>query len=191
MVAWSRLRRVTAPVGPAVSLPSAKAHLRVDHDADDAYIEGLVEVAQSGIEGPHGIGVALLTQTWALHQSSLRFPVELPMGPVQAVTSITYLDGDDNEQTLDPNDYRLAVNCVPVVLYTGGALPAGHDVAITFTAGFGTAADVPATLRHAILIMVGHLYAHREAAIVGATPAVMPLGYEALTDPYRVGRFGA
>ncbi len=46
---------------------------------------------------------------------------------------------------------------------------------------------VPAPIRHAILLMVGHLYGSRDAVTTtAAQPAELPLGVQALLAPYRV-----
>lgn len=61
---------------------------------------------------------------------------------------------------------------------------------VAYVAGYGTnAADVPAPIRHAILMLVGHWFANREAIAVGVAPSVVPLGVEALLAPYRRVRF--
>jgi uncharacterized phiE125 gp8 family phage protein len=192
---WSRLTRTIAPTVPAITVATAKAHLRVEHTEDDGQIEALIEVATAALEGPDGIGVALINQTWRIaFDGYLPTPVELPLGPVQAVTGITYVDPDHATQTLDPALYRLLTDRRPAVVErVGDSWPAMRrqlgTAAITFTAGFGaTAASVPADLRAAMLLMVGHLYAHREA--VDRAMQELPLGYSAIVERHRVGRFG-
>lgn len=56
---------VTAPVAPVLTLDEAKAHLRVDIDAEDALIEGLVAAAAAHMDGWRGVlGRAIMPQTW-------------------------------------------------------------------------------------------------------------------------------
>lgn len=124
-------------------------------------------------------------------------PLELPLGPVQAVTGITYIDTDGQEQTLDPALYDVFTGARPARIDKafGASLPAGRRqlsaVRVTFTAGYGAAAaDVPADLRAAMLLIVGHLYAHREAVDRG-TLAELPMGVSSILERYRVGRFGS
>ena len=192
---WSKLIRTATTVVAAIPLDTARAHLRVEHTDEDAYIESLIEAATATIEGPHGIGVALVSQTWAMtFDGFLPSPFALPLYPVQSVTSITYTDTDGQTQTLDPSLYQFAKGNPAVVERAPGASwPAVrrqlNAATATFAVGFGaSAADVPADLRHAILLMVGHLYEQREA--VGTPKAETPLGFAALTERYRVGRFG-
>ena len=192
---WQQLTRTLAPATPALSLATAKDHLRVEHEGDDVLIARLVEAATAAIEGPNGIGVALVTQTWRLSLDGyLPLPLELPLGPVQAVTGISYTDADGDTQTLDPALYSLDTDNRParIVQSFSAPLPAVRrqlaTVKVTFTAGYGTADAVPADLQSAMLLMVGHLYHHREA--VDRPLQELPLGYAAITERYRVGRFG-
>lgn len=41
-------------------------------------------------------------------------------------------------------------------------------------------------VRTAMLLLVGHWYANREAVVSGNTPAELPLAVEALLQPYRI-----
>jgi uncharacterized phiE125 gp8 family phage protein len=72
----------------------------------------------------------------------------------------------------------------PLVPYEARTL---GGVAVEYTAGYGdTAADVPAPLRQAMLLMIGHWYEHREAVITGSISTGLPLAARALLAPYRV-----
>ena len=60
------------------------------------------------------------------------------------------------------------------------------DIRIQWRAGY-EAGKVPAPIRHAILLMVSHLFNNRDAVTTtAAQPATLPLGVEALLSPYRV-----
>jgi uncharacterized phiE125 gp8 family phage protein len=58
-------------------------------------------------------------------------------------------------------------------------------VTVTFSAGYGAAADVPQALRHAIYMLVAYWYEQRETA-AGRTMTSVPLGFDALIAPFRV-----
>lgn len=186
--------RVTAPTEAPVSPAQAKAHLRVDHDDDDLYISGLIDTATARLDGWSGIlGRALVTQTWR-HD----FPgwpadgkLRLPLAPVLSVESITYIDPDGAVQTLDASAYTApkADGLGPYVrLRQGHSCPATATdedaVSVTFVAGYGAPSDVPADIRHAMLLLVGHLYNAREDASETALTEI-PLGASRLLAPYR------
>ena len=50
--------------------------------------------------------------------------------------------------------------------------------------------EVPGAVEHAILLMVGHYYANREATTVGATGAVLPLGVGDIVNDWRKWSWG-
>ena len=184
--------RVTAPAEAPISLAQAKAHLRIDYEDDDLYIAALIDAATGHLDGWSGLlGRALVTQTWRQDFPSL--PADgkfrLPLAPVAAVSSITYLDAEGAVQTLDPAAYTLPVadGLGPYVrLVAAPPATARRDdaVSVTFTAGYGPPADVPAAIRHALLLLVGHWYAAREAASAVAMTE-LPLGVSALLAPFR------
>ena len=202
---WDRLTLVTGPVDPAVSLVGAKAHLRVDHDADDALIEALVEAASGMIDGPDGIGFCLQEQTWRLTLDGFNefgwgrlhstddgrrdLRIRLPLRPVVSVQSIQYVDTSGDEQAMDAADYRVSIAGGTATLTPVSSWPTPRDepgaVRIEFKAGEGT----PDALRAAILLMVGHLYEHREA--VSEAMQETPLAWDAIVNRYRSGRVAA
>lgn len=160
---WTNLKRVAAPANPLISTDDAKAHLRIGDDLDaDEYLDGLVAAATAQIEGPDGIGIALVTQTWRLSLDGLPCDaIRLPLGPAQSIVSITYLDEAGQTQTLDPALYTIDTDQNPAVLCRAynAVWPATRcqpgAVKITFTCGFGdNAEDVPADLRQAATLLV-------------------------------------
>ena len=58
-------------------------------------------------------------------------------------------------------------------------------IAIDFRAGYGAAADVPAPLRQAILMLVAHWFETRAPIAFGLGPADIPMTVAALVAPYR------
>lgn len=118
----------------------------------------------------------------------------MPLWPLIAVTGITYVDDAGATQTLSSSLYRVNSNRRPAVIERAynaawpNVIARTGAVTITFTAGFGpNQADTPRDLRAAVLLMVGHLYANREAVVAGATVATLPLGVEAILNRYRTG----
>jgi uncharacterized phiE125 gp8 family phage protein len=148
------------------------------------------------IEGPNGAGLALVIQSLAPHARLLAAGDRAAATGRCIVTSIAYTDPAGEPQALAPALYELHADRQPAVIARapGAAWPPVlrglGAVRITFVAGHGAAASaVPADLRAALLLMVGHLYHNREAA--GQARHELPLGFSAIVERHRVGRFGA
>ncbi|WP_245458295.1 head-tail connector protein [Rhizobium leguminosarum] len=190
------LKLVTPPATPVVSLAEAKSHLRVFHNDDDAYIEALVDVAIGMIDGADGwLGRALVEQTW--EYSIDRFPcsderghagrVHIPLAPLMSVSSVEYTASDGTSLAASGirtfgDGSTLPGYVLPAV---GTSWPSTlcepESVRITFVAGYE---DVPAGIKHAILLMVGHWYENREDVSDGKL-AEMPMASKALLMPHR------
>lgn len=191
------LIRITGPVGFPVTLEDAKAHLNVDHGADDPLITSLIGAATEHLESL--LGRKLLTQRWELRLA--RFPrgaIEVPLPPCREIIGITYLDRDEDEQTLDLSSVRVSGlgtmegALVEARLSSPWPATATHPEAVRlrFDAGFGGAADVPTPLKTAILQHVASLYQTREAAYVGpANIEAVPQGYLDIIAPFQAWRF--
>jgi len=185
---------VTAPAVEPVTLTEAKAHLRVDVTDDDTLISSLITSARQYIE--RAIRRALITQTW--RASIDEFPatgeIILPKPPLQSVTSIQYTDINDSTSTVSSSTYTVDTDSEPgrIVLKYGQTWPSSslavtNPIQITFVAGYGLAADVPAHFKQVILLLVGHWYENREAiAVTGAIPKEMPLAVKSLIDIDRM-----
>ena len=198
---WDRLKIITRPANQILSLDDAKAHLRVDFNDDDSLISSLIDVSTAYIDGPNGIGVAMLTQQWEMSLDMFDdYYIRIPLGPVQSVDSITFISPDGTTHTLDPSLYVVSYGrnpCTiarafgavwPVVQQTIGA------ITVTFTTGFGDdPEDVPADLLHAMRLIMGNLYENR-SGVIGIdsrdSPAEMPLGVEYIFSRYRALPFG-
>ena len=51
-------------------------------------------------------------------------------------------------------------------------------------------AELPADVRAAALLIIGHLYEHREAVVIGTIATDLPMGVELLLAPYVIHRVG-
>lgn len=158
------LTRTVAPATGVISLAEARNHLRITGLDEDALIAGYVASASAYLDARDGIlGEALVTQTWRLAMDEPA-EVTLPIGPVQSIAAIKYLDAAGVEQTFSSSSYRLVDRRVELV--SGAAWPTVADQSdafwIDFVAGYGAAAAVPATVRQAALMLVGEMYQTRE-----------------------------
>lgn len=113
--------------------------------------------------------------------------IRLPRPPLQSIVSITYIDGTGTQQTLDPTTYLVDTNTEPgrITPSYGNIWPIIRQqigsVQVTFVAGYGTPQAVPATMKIAIKMLIGHWYLNREA-VAAPLPAKLELAVEALID---------
>lgn len=187
--------RTVAPVGTVIALSDAKRHLRVDYDDEDAMIGALISAAVDYLDGYSGIlGRALLTQTWRQDFDAFDDEMRLPVGNLLSVSSVTYYDASNALQTLSNAVYTgLSDRLGPYLTRKPDQVwPSGYyrpdAISVTWTAGYGaTAASIPTPIKQAILLLVGHWYANREAVNVaaGIVGLELPMAVDALIAPYR------
>ena len=189
------IRRVTAPATLPITLDEVKAQLRITHDAEDTFLNGLIAAAVDYVDGHGLLGRAMITQTWAQYVSQSPGWVRLEMGPFIALVSVEYYDDAGVLQTATVGDFEAwlqddFVICKPKENREWPTADTRQDaIKITYTAGFGTAADVPASLKHALLLLVSHWYQNREASIEAALKEI-PLGFDMLLNAHRVSWYG-
>ncbi len=195
---------INPPEDPVVSLEEAKAHLRVDHDDDDDYIEGLVDVATATIDGPAGwLGRCLVEQTLEWRGDGFGWrDLRLPYPPIVDIESVKYDDDSGAEQTVPGATYRLLgqPSQPRMALVSGASWPSarcdGESVRVRYKAGWPVTTEGegegavttwtgPAPIRHAILLMVSQLYENREAASETAQ-VELPFAVTSLLSTYRV-----
>lgn len=181
----------SAPAVEPISLAEAKVHLRVDTGDEDALIEQLIATARMFVE--RALGLALITQTWSYFIDSWprSFTVALPLAPIQAVSAVKLHDADGGATTLDVESYAVDVLSQPARIVLNGAMPAIAPRAlnafeVSLLAGYGDEPDdVPATLRHALLLLVAHWFERREPVVLGVSPQEVPAMVAGLLLPYR------
>ncbi len=188
--------QTTPPANLPVSLTDAKLHLRVDHDDEDLLIDGLIEAATDHLDGWTGIlGRCLEEQEWRQDFDWFAQVIRLPLWPVNSISSITWRDIAGQIATVHSDDYALKSDALGayVRFKDGFSYPNGlHQnaaISVTFNAGYPQAGDplestVPAAIKAAILLLVGHWYQNREA-VSDSAPTELPLAVNSLIAPYR------
>lgn len=190
------LRRVIAPAVSPVSVAEIKAHTRVDEDAEDSLISGYIDAATGHFDGEGTLGRAIISQSWAQWFGPTPGRVRLLMGPFIQLTSIEYFDSENTLQTASLGDFEtwLDGDFVTLKPRENAQWPSGYArpdaFKVTYVAGFGAAAsDVPASIRHAIMMAVAHFYEHR-MAVDDVKMLEVPMGVEWLINNERVGWYG-
>ena len=211
-----RLDLVTAPITEPVTIAEVKGSLRVDHNTDNTLIGSLISAARTNAEAY--TRRAFMTQTWKMYMDSFSkysqaYPwwsgpngatsilspdtsnhIEIPLAPLQSVTSLKTYDDDDVATTFSSTKYFKRT-------YSGdfanpGSLTLRNSsswdtvtrvrdgIELQFVAGYGDeSCDVPQQIRMAIQEEAAFLYNNRgscESALVKSGVA------RTLLSPFRI-----
>lgn len=172
-----------------------KEHLRLGSSTEeDGILNLLIAMAYQYVEKHTGTSVKKVPQTVSLDA----FPqnkdaIELKYTPVISIDEITYLNPIGDLVYMDLQDVHLDTRPVfpRIVLKAGGEWPSVHpdqmSINVTVTVGFDS---VPEDIAVAMLLIIGHLYANREATTFGSPLNELPFGVSSLLAPYTIPRFG-
>lgn len=174
----------TAATIEPVTLAQAKVHIRVEHSADDTFIEDdLIPAARQQVE----LFLRRTLMKTTLRLTLDRFPcdgrggvIRLPNPPLLSVSSITYTDNAGASQTVTDTDYLVDIYKEPGEIEPafGKNWPSARDitgaVVVNFIAGYSASATaatartaVPACIRQAVKLLVEDSYRSRGSNIIG------------------------
>lgn len=171
---------VTPATADPVSIFDLKVALKIDGALEDAFLLTCLRRAQAHLVERDGwTGVACLTSTWDFKADC--FPcgstvrdqaIRLPLRPVQSVTSVKYVDTAGAEQTLAGSEYVVHLeDPAPALIVPayGKVWPSTravlNAVTVRFVAGWTGPAAISANVRHALVILAGHFYTHRDDGV--------------------------
>ena len=200
---YRSLTRSSQPVVEPVTITDAKAHLRVDTDADNTYIMGLVAAARAWVE--EYLDRSLVHTQWTMRLDG--FPpngldnLELPRPPMATASAvsavaITYTTETGAVVVFPSHEYRVVRNSTPGAispLYEQ-AWPVhrrdDNSVTITWWGGYGEdGRSVPTQIRHAMLMLVAHWDDRRESVVTGTVSKEIEFGVKSLLDSCRWGTY--
>jgi uncharacterized phiE125 gp8 family phage protein len=213
-IRWSLTQ---APALEPISCADVHAHRRLDADdtSQDTLIDLMISKAREFAE--HYTGRLFVTQKWratldafpgvivpptpfAAVAAWLPTPQpspEIPLGrgPLLSVDAVSYVDTNGVAQTLVANtDYLVDPSGIEprIAPAYGAAWPATRAqiaaATIDCTFGYGpNASDVPAGIRHWLLVRVGTMFENREEVAILNRGKVEALPFiDGLLDPYKV-----
>jgi len=185
-----------------VTLAEARLHLRLPTSIDSdeqTEITRMISVATEYAESftnrawTTGSKVAYF-DAFPLRGERDKLGLYLPGGKISSITSVTYYDTDFAQQTLSSSKYRLVGASDLAYLYPAMGEVWPTDVAdepkhIAVTYALDGTASVPASIKQAILLVVGSLYEYREDGVIdnaGLALVKAPKAADDLLSPYRL-----
>lgn len=160
--------RTSGPTIEPVSLSEARDHVEIlaTDTTQDVKLTRFIKAAREQLE--HDTGCVLINSTFTMSMDA--FPDEeffrISLRPISSISSITYYDGNNAQQTLATSVYTLDAPKRMVRLKynqswpTITAQPGG--IVCTFVAGFGaTQEHIPREFQQAILLQVTKWFVHR------------------------------
>lgn len=169
----------------AVSIAEAKAFLRIEADAEDALIAGLVRSATEMCERFTGL-------TLIAREMEDVLPVmgewrRLEATPVRAIEVVAGLPADGASFALPVDAYAIDIDAGGDGWVRVARPGAAGRVRVTYAAGMAEDWNgVPEALRCGIVRLVAHLFTHRD----GRDDAGPPAAVTALWRPWRRMRLG-
>ena len=187
-----------------ITLEEIKDHLQIERGetGSDEVLKGLrtasVEMAQNIT------GRKLMTQTWKVYFDD--WPsgdyMELPFTPLSTAgivsTGIKFTNSTSGSTHLGSTAWSMDFVSEPprVVLENNESWPTvtlhhNNPIEVEAVYGYAASSDIPRSIKHAMLLMIGHWYENREDTIIGAGQVVheIPSGSRALLEMYRVKWF--
>jgi uncharacterized phiE125 gp8 family phage protein len=186
---------VTPPVEEPLSVDDVKSWLRgydASDTSEDFTIESLIRAARHQVE--EDTGLKLMTQT--VDQTVDQFPcglepVQLYVGPVQSVTSVTVHSSTDVSSVVATTVYFLDTSrrAARLCLKTSQAWPTDlrWQVAavVRVVVGYTSAGLIPEPLLHAMRLLIEHWHHDCEGESSKTAPRI-ETAYEALIKHYRL-----
>jgi len=183
---------VSAPQAEPVTREEAKAHARIDGASEDGLVDTLITAARADVE--NRTGRALMPQGWRIVRDAIPAGgiLRLAPAPVISVDAVTLYGADGTPSVASAEEYEADLVSSPGRLKLGSGrfwgARAMNGIEVDVTCGYASAADVPAPLKQAILMLTAYWFEQREAAAVGGVAGATANGVAALVAPYRMPR---
>ncbi|MEZ6001419.1 hypothetical protein [Hyphomonas sp.] len=163
----SNLTVITPPAGAALSLAAAKEYLRIGHDGEDGLVAALIPATEARLETAGGL--ALVTRTlkrsWESWPAGMtRNGARLLPAPATALVAVEIVGLEGGTETVTTRFVLEAGRLKLKPFVALPSIPLGGRVEVTFVAGYGDAADVPADLVQALKRLVLVAYQRAEDA---------------------------
>lgn len=206
---YRSLRKITQPAVEPVTLSEIKAHVRVEHEEEDALLQGYVQAARIYCETKTDRCFIDTQLEMKLDTFPAGIELSLPLPPFTSTPSrqaieVTYLNVQLQPLTVteaepvivsSPGTFIANRASTPAVLtpnvngYWPVTGPIRSAVTVRWWAGYGLdGTSVPKPLRHAVMMLAGHWYLNREAVAPGSMTNV-PYGVDELLSTFAWGSY--
>lgn len=152
-----------------ITLAEAKAHLRIDFDDENTYINTLIAAARKKIEDYTGCSL-LLTEITVVMENG-KPGIELPYGPYKDF----FLLKDGQGDLIAADDYTLKGTEFIILDQS-----VSTDITMTYNAGY-TVDNLPPDLKLAVLHQITHFYENRGDGSVSESAKHLANNYRRLT----------
>jgi uncharacterized phiE125 gp8 family phage protein len=170
-----------APTTAVVDTAALRRQCRVDHHDEDSVLDGFRDAATEMVERDSHCWLRAATVRLQLDRFPCSGVIELPRGPINSITSLTYVDDNGDTQTWGTSNYLADTSSIPGritpaygVSWPSARLQSG-SVRVTYAAGYSTP---PRVAIQAVLLLVGHWYMNRESE--GFLPDAVSMAYWSL-----------
>lgn len=178
------LERLLDAESESLSITDVKNQLRLTSSDDDDSLRLFIAAIRHQTETY--LGQTLVTTTWQYKLDSFDSEICLPMGPVQSISSIQYVDTDGVTQTLAADQYQSDIERVKPSY--GNSWPSTRDqysaVTIEYVSGKTHAGNVQADIKLAMLLWIGACDINREN-IAFTQVSEIPNSAKNILFPYR------
>jgi uncharacterized phiE125 gp8 family phage protein len=202
------LSTTTGPAEEPISLARAKAHLRVDHDAEDEGIAGWIVAARQLTESHTGRRwieqeLRLTLADWPCEELGRAYgAIPLPVAPVISVEAVKYYATGGTLTTLAADLWQTWLDHAPPLVAPAPStvwptvqVDRLAAVQVEFTAGYGGESAVPEQAKAAMLLCLAYWYENRgdgmDLTMMNGLPLAlgMPPGARRLLDSIATGNY--
>jgi uncharacterized phiE125 gp8 family phage protein len=174
-----------------VTITEAKAQCRMaDDNSEDTFITSLIAPARAYVERVSRClfveGTRVETfRRWGDY-------LEIWRRPITSITTVTYSTSDDPVDDVEYEGFATDFNSFPLRIYPafgGNGFPTlvdGQTITVTYVAGAMAATSEEYLLgKRAMLILIGHWFEYREAALAGQVSSDVEFTVRSLLDELR------
>lgn len=163
----------------AITVEEAKLWCRIDSNADDTLVDGLILAATQAAEA--FTGRAITPATVELDYPACRRSYSLAIAPVRDIVSVEFEDCQGDRSAVADGEFFIRLfDAAPTIVLA--STPSGSSsLIVTAEVGYSAPESVPQGIKQAIAVHVGSAYAGREGQDTAQ------LTFENLLRPLQVG----